>query len=102
MVTGADDNVLLPLVEAVHKETGQRVHLSTVLRWALQGARGVYLETKMLGGRRMTSQKMVRDFIDKKTKTVDGHRGNTSKSLSSKGRAKSIQRANELLDAEGV
>lgn len=102
MVASTDDNVLLPLVEAVQKETGQRVHLSTVLRWAQHGSRGVYLETKMLGGRRMTSRRMVREFIDKKTAIADGPRGKTSNHLSPKGQAKSIQRANQLLDAEGV
>lgn len=95
MVSDADDNALLPLVEAVQKETGQRVHLSTVLRWAQHGSRDVYLETKMLGGRRMTSKQMVRDFIDKKTETVDGPRGKVTKPLSSNAQAKAILRAQQ-------
>ena len=54
---------LLPLVEAVETVTGQRIHLSTVLRWAQQGRRGHRLQSWVLGARRMTTEQAVRDFI---------------------------------------
>lgn len=58
-----DGEKLLPLVEAVESETGRRVHLSTVLRWAMKGAKGLTLESVFLGGRRLTSTEAVRRFI---------------------------------------
>ena len=54
---------LFPLVVAVERATGHRPHLSTVLRWASRGQNGVRLETKMLGGRRMTSTEAVDRYV---------------------------------------
>ena len=54
---------LFPLVMAVERATGQRPHLSTVLRWSTRGQNGVRLETKMLGGRRMTSTEAVDRYV---------------------------------------
>ncbi len=43
----------LPLVDAVEQATGRRPHLSTCLRWCTRGSRGVRLESRVLGGRRL-------------------------------------------------
>jgi hypothetical protein len=55
---------MLPLVAAVEQETGTRPHLSTVIRWATRGCRGVVLETAFVGGRRFTSVESVRRFVN--------------------------------------
>lgn len=55
---------LLPLVAAVEQATGTRPHLSTVIRWATRGCRGVRLETAFVGGRRFTSVDAVRRFVE--------------------------------------
>ena len=47
------DEKLMPLVDAVDRATGRRPHLSTVLRWCTKG--NVRLESRILGGRRLTS-----------------------------------------------
>jgi hypothetical protein len=96
------DNVLLPLVEAIERETGRRVHLSTALRWALRNSRGICLETKMLGGRRVCSQQMVRDFIEQKTLSANNRIDHSPRVSTPSARKESIRRANALLDAEGV
>jgi hypothetical protein len=54
---------LLPLATAIERATGQRVHLTTALRWASRGSRGIRLETWVLGGRRLTSEAAVHRFV---------------------------------------
>lgn len=56
---------LMPLVPAVEEATGHRPHLSTVLRWATNGRRGVRLQTWLVGGRRMTRPSAVNEFVEK-------------------------------------
>lgn len=64
---------LRPLCEAVHAATGTKPHLSTVLRWATRGnADGIRLETRILGGRRLTSVESVLRYIDATTEARDG------------------------------
>jgi len=64
---------LFPLCAAVHAATGTKPHLSTVLRWATRGtADGIHLESRMVGGRRLTSKEAVLRFIDKTTEARDG------------------------------
>lgn len=62
---------LLPLVEAVKQATGRNVHLSTVLRWSQRGSRGIRLESKVLGGRRLCSVEAVHRFIELTTRASD-------------------------------
>ncbi len=57
----------LPLVEAVDKATGRRPHLSTCLRWCTRGSRGVRLESRVLGGRRLTTVSKVLAYMDATT-----------------------------------
>ncbi len=54
----------LPLVDAVEQETGRRPHLSTCLRWCDRGSRGVRLESRVIGGRRMTTTAWVAAFVE--------------------------------------
>jgi hypothetical protein len=53
----------LGLVRAVEAATGRRVHLSTALRWAMRGSKGIVLESVILGGRRLTSAEAVKRFV---------------------------------------
>jgi hypothetical protein len=62
---------LFPLVKAVEDATGRRVHLSTVLRWAQRGSRGVRLESRVLGGRRLTSVESVHRFMESTTRASE-------------------------------
>jgi len=57
----------LPLVDAVEQASGRRPHLSTCLRWCTRGARGVRLESWVLGGRRLTSVAAVLRYMDATT-----------------------------------
>ena len=65
------DEKLMPLVEAVDRATGRRPHLSTVLRWCTKG--NVRLESRILGGRRLTSVDAVLRYIEASTLARDGH-----------------------------
>ncbi len=64
---------LLPLVEAVEQASGQRPHLSTVIRWCTRGSCGVRLESRVLGGRRYSCTPWVREFMERVTAAKDGH-----------------------------
>jgi Protein of unknown function (DUF1580) len=66
------DEKLLPLVDAVQAATGRRPHLSTVLRWCQRGCHGIRLESRMLGGRRLTSLDAVNRYVDAVTAFKDG------------------------------
>lgn len=64
---------LLPLCEAVHAATGTKPHLSTVLRWSTRGtADGIRLETRILGGRRLTSVEAVLRYMQATTEARNG------------------------------
>lgn len=69
---------LLPLCLAVFEATGTKPALSTVLRWVNRP--GVFLESRILGGRRLTSKEAVLRFIESTTKARDGKRGSESQS----------------------
>jgi hypothetical protein len=51
-----------PLARASHDVPGHP-HISTLLRWALRGVKGVRLETVIIGGRRFTSLEAIRRFV---------------------------------------
>jgi hypothetical protein len=46
-----------------HLQNGRPVHVSTLWRWAMQGLRGVRLETVKIGGARVTSAEALRRFF---------------------------------------
>lgn len=54
---------LQPLVDAIREATGQNTHPATAARWAKEGIRGVRLTVWKLGGRRLTTESAVLDFI---------------------------------------
>ena len=54
---------LIPIHTAVEQVTGRRFNLSTAWRWSTKGAKGIRLETVILGGKRMTTIAMVEAFI---------------------------------------
>lgn len=66
-----ENEKLFPLVKAVEEATGRRVHLSTVLRWTQRGSKGVRLESRVLGGRRLTSVEAVRRFMNATTQAAE-------------------------------
>ncbi len=53
----------LPLSKAVRQVTGTSPHISTLLRWCTNGARGRTLGHVIIGGRKMTTVEDVRAFI---------------------------------------
>jgi len=64
---------LMPLVKAVEAATSRKPHLSTVLRWCQRGSCGIRLESRILGGRRLTSPEAVVRYMDAVTAAKDGH-----------------------------
>ncbi len=62
----------LPLVEAVERATGRRVHLSTALRWCQRGSRGIRLSSRVLGGRRLTTVDSVKAYMESVTAVSAG------------------------------
>ncbi len=63
---------LLPLCLAVYEATGTKPALSTVLRWVNRP--GICLESRILGGRRLTSTEAVLRFMEATTNARDGKR----------------------------
>lgn len=59
---------MLPLVEAIERETGWRPHITTALRWC-QRRTGNQLRSAKVGGKRMTRQSWVKEFIEKETRS---------------------------------
>ncbi|HUP80984.1 MAG TPA: DUF1580 domain-containing protein [Pirellula sp.] len=66
------NETLLPLVQAVQEATGQRPHLSTVLRWGSRGSAGIKLETVCLGGRKYSSKEAALRFVESVTEAKAG------------------------------
>ena len=60
---------MLPLVEAIERETGWRPHLTTALRWC-QRKSGNQLKSAKVGGKRLTRQSWVREFIENETRNA--------------------------------
>ena len=65
------DENLQTLTEAA--QTGPvRRHVSSLVRWAKKGVRGVRLETIKIAGRRFTSKEAMRRFVLATTVAADG------------------------------
>jgi hypothetical protein len=62
---------LITLIQAARQQPpgrrGRPVHVSTIVRWADRGIRGVRLETVRIGGRRLTSRQALQRFADRLT-----------------------------------
>ena len=90
----------LPLVHAFEKVTGQRPHVITMLRWCSTGLvvcdHRVRLESKKIGGKRMTTLTMVQAFIEA-TNSNEKRIEPVAKRSSSR-RERDHKRASEKLD----
>ena len=62
------NETVIPLTEACkhlpHRD-GRPVHASTIFRWALQGLRGIKLESIKIGGSRCTSLQALARFAER-------------------------------------
>jgi hypothetical protein len=79
---------------------GKKTHLSTVLRWILQGADGVRLEGVRLGGRWMTSRQALQRFADRLTPDLETPQRNPPRSPTQRQRAS--ERAERELAKLGI
>lgn len=50
-------------VDVLPHRSGRKIHISTVYRWVLKGARGKVLESVIIGGVRYTSMEALSRFI---------------------------------------
>jgi len=66
---------LFPVIKAVEMATGNRIHPTTTWRWRTKGIRGLTLETRVLGGRTLTSVEAVHRFMDAQTDQRDEQAG---------------------------
>ena len=91
----------LPLVEAVHKGTGLRPHLSTVQRWCQRRNRfGNRLESWIIGGRRYTSVEAVHRYNAANTLAAERRDGLITPSSTTTQRTKAHSDAMRELDRE--
>lgn len=60
------------LPEWCEQHHGHRINRSTAHRWRTRGARGVKLETTMVGGKRITSEEALERFFARVTAIADG------------------------------
>lgn len=77
-----------------------KVHVSTIYRWALRGIGGVRLETVMVGGTRCTSVEALLRFFDRLTAAADGT--STSSPATSRHRKAQVRAAERELEAAGI
>jgi hypothetical protein len=67
------NETFLPLVDAVEQATGRRPHLCTALRWCTKPNRfGIQLESRVLGGRRLTTVASVLTYMEATTAASKG------------------------------
>ena len=72
-------------------------HVSTLIRWALRGVKGVQLDTVVVGGRRFTSLEAIQRFVAQ-LNTRASVTGTTENSK----RQREIDTVKDRLDAEGI
>ena len=89
------------LIDAIEKETGQRIHPSSGQRWRLRGIAGEKLTTVRMGGKRMCTQSHVRGFLERVTAATVGNAA-TSEPRTPKQRERDIQQAERELDRAGI
>ena len=75
-----------------------RPHISTVVRWAQRGCRGIRLETALIGGIRYTSREAVQRFSERTTATAN----DKSPSRSADHRHVQIEDAERKLECDGI
>jgi hypothetical protein len=103
------DETLLPLARAAElvppARSGKRCHLSTLLRWIIDGCRSpsgtvVRLEGVRLGNRWMTSREALQRFADRLTPRPDGDPSPAPRTPAARRRAS--ERAAAELDNAGI
>ena len=97
---------LAGLVAAYQEVTGKRYQLSTPFRHATKGVRGIFLESIMVGGRRLTSVEAVIRFFcattaaaEQKFQTLEL---TTATRRSDRERLSRIAAAERELNADGI
>ncbi len=90
------------LVQFTHapKHIPGRPHIATVHRWRLRGARGVKLESILVGGKRFTSTEAIERFIEATTAAADGEP--VPRTETSKAREQRLARVERELQAAGI
>lgn len=89
---------LLSLSQAANSLPG-KPHKNTIVRWSLNGVKGVRLETIMLGGRRMTSREALQRFIERTTAAANGE---TPPTRTARQRQSAIRQAETELAKAGI
>ena len=79
---------------------GQKLHVSTILRWILRGVDGVKLEAVRLGGRWVTSREALQRFAERLTPRLDGDPVHTPRTPTARRRAS--ERAERELGIFGI
>ncbi len=82
--------------------TGSKPSMSTVWRWVLKGARGRTLRSTLIGGRRYTRRRWVREFItdgEESTQSVSDTHWIKNEWL---GKEVTNRRADQFLDRNGL
>ena len=77
-----------------------RPHIATVHRWRLRGARGVRLDSILVGGKRFTSTEAIERFIEQTTTAADGV--TAPRTETSAAREKRLARVEAELAAAGI
>lgn len=90
---------LIPFPDAPSHIPG-RPHIATVHRWRLSGARGVKLDSILVGGKRFTSIEAIERFIERTTAAADGE--GVPRAESSKTREKRLAKVEAELTAAGI
>lgn len=89
----------VPSLEWLPRRKGKKIHLSTIHRWAANGARGRKLRTAMVGGCRCTRESWLESFFEElampEHEIKDGYRTPTQ-------RARDIAKAERELAADGI
>lgn len=50
--------------EKIPLVNGRKVHPATIWRWATSGVRGVRLHSRLVGGRRVTTESEIEEFLE--------------------------------------
>ena len=87
----------LRLLTKASADVPGRPHISTLIRWALRGVKGVKLETAFVGGRRFTSVEAIHRFLNRLNEP-----GSVANAKTLTKRQKELSQVEQLLDEEGV
>ena len=89
---------LLTISQAA-KSLPMRPNVSTVWRWVQRGARGVKLDTVLVGGRRYTSKEALQSFVERSTAAANS---DATPVRTSKQRERAIEQAERACKQAGI